>query len=144
MSTDYNVTKELIETLEDGKDGFAQGAEKLSELERPDLAAEFRQYANQRAEFSAELDRLAAVYGDDIEEDGSLLADVHRMWMSLRDAISGSDPDGVLGVAKQGEDHAVREYEKALEKDISSNLRSIIERQLTDIKAVRDSVAAMN
>lgn len=143
MSTDYNVTKHLIETLEDGKEGFAHGARKLTELGRPELAARFREYSNQRAEFSAELERLASVYGDDIDEHGSLLADVHRMWMSLREVVGGSDPHGVLSVAEQGDDHAVHEYEKALNQDISSNLRLIVERQLGEIKSAHDEVKAM-
>lgn len=143
MSTDYKVTKHLIETLEDGKEGFAHGAEKLAELGRPDLADKFREYSSQRAGFSDELERLASIYGDDIDEHGSLLADVHRMWMSLREAIGGSDPDGVLAVAEQGDDHAVNEYQKALDQSISANLRSVIEHQFADIKSVHDEVRAM-
>ncbi len=143
MSTDYHVTKHLIEILEDGKDGFAHGAEKLAEHDRLDLAATFREFSAQRAEFSDELERLASVYGDDIDEHGSILGDVHRLWMSLRDAIAGSDPDGVLSVAEQGEDHAVNEYRNALSRNISANLRSTIERQLAEIESARDAVKAM-
>ena len=48
MSTDESVTKELLETLEDGNDGFSKGAEKLSELGAADHAATFEGFARQR------------------------------------------------------------------------------------------------
>jgi uncharacterized protein (TIGR02284 family) len=144
MSTDESVTKDLIETLEDGKNGFAFGAEKLENDGRADLAATFRRYSEQRAKFSAELRELARHYGDHIEEDGSLAAKLHRGWMSIKDAVAGTDPSGVLDVAEQGEDHAVAAYEWALaEDDISPKLRSVIERQFADVRAAHDDVKSL-
>ena len=49
--------------------------------------------------------------------------------MSVKDALSGSDPSDVLDAAEQGEDHAVKQYEKALEPDISPALRALVARQ---------------
>ena len=143
MSTDRKVTKDLIETLEDGKKGFADAAEKLADTNRSDLAPRFRELGEQRARFSAELEQMAAAYGDDIDEDGSVLAAAHRGWMALKDALAGSDPDGVLDAAEQGEDHAVSEYKKALDEDISENLRLAIQRQFTDIQSAHDEVKRM-
>src|SRR5690242_15614714 len=110
MSTDARVTKDLIQTLEDGKDGFAKAADKLADSDAPEVASTFRELSEQRARMSAELDVLAKQYGDDIEESGSVAAAVHRGWMTLRDALTGSDASGVIAVAEQGEDHAVSEF----------------------------------
>ncbi len=144
MSTDRRVTKDLIETLEDGKEGFARAAEKLADSDRPDLSAKMRAYSEQRAAFSAELEKMAAAYGDDIDEGGSLGGAVHRGWMAVKDAISGSDPEGVLDAAEQGEDHAVSEYRDALENDdISPSLRIVIQRQFNDIKAAHDDIKGL-
>jgi uncharacterized protein (TIGR02284 family) len=143
MSTDAEVTKDLIETLEDGKDGFAKGAEKLAADGSPDVAATFREFSAQRARFSDELRELGAHHGDDIDESGSVAAAVHRGWMSLKDALSGSDPKGVLDVAEQGEDHAVKQFEKALTEDISASLRTVVERQYRDVQAAHDTVRAL-
>jgi uncharacterized protein (TIGR02284 family) len=143
MSTDEAVTKDLIQTLEDGKEGFAKGAEKLADSDRPDLAATFRELSEQRARFSTELRGLAQAYGDEIRESGSLAGSLHRGWMSLKDVLAGSDPDGVLDVAEQGEDHAVSEFEKALTQNISGDLRAVIERQLTDVRAAHNRVRSL-
>ncbi len=140
MSTDEAVTKDLIETLADGEEGFSKGADKLAESNSPELAASFRTFSQQRAGFCAELRSMAADYGDQINESGSIAAAVHRGWLSLKDALSGSDPKGVLDAAEQGEDHAVKTYEKALDADISDGLRTVVQRQFVDVKAAHDTV----
>ena len=143
MSTDEAVTQDLVKTLEDGEEGFAKGAEKLAESDAPELAATFREFSSQRARFSAELRGLAATYGDHVDESGSVAAAVHRGWMGLKDALSGSDPKGVLDAAEQGEDHALKEYDKALDADISDGLREVVQRQRTEVKAAHDKVRAL-
>ena len=143
MSTDAKVTQELIETLEDGKDGFAKGAEKLEDTASPELAQTFRKYSGQRADFAAELRTMAKQYGDEIHESGSVAAAVHRGWLTLKDALAGSSPKGVLEAAERGEDHAVSEYEKALKSDLSPALRTVVERQFMDVKAAHDAVRAL-
>jgi uncharacterized protein (TIGR02284 family) len=140
MSNDAAVTKDLLQTLEDGRDGFTKGAEKLDGDGEPGLAATFREFAAQREQLSRELEVLAASYGDQIEESGSLAAKAHRGWMAVKDAFAGSDPSGVLDAAEQGEDHALAEYRTALEADISPELRVVVERQRDVVQAAHDRV----
>jgi uncharacterized protein (TIGR02284 family) len=143
MSNDAAVTHDLIQTLQDGKDGFSAGAEKLAADGDADVAATFTTLGTQRTEMYGELQRIAASYGDQIDSSGSVAAKVHRGWMSLKDALAGSDPDGVLDAAVQGEDHAVSEYEKALAADISPEFKLVVERQLATVRSARDQVAAL-
>jgi uncharacterized protein (TIGR02284 family) len=143
MSVDEKITRDLVQTLEDGKDGFAKGAEKL-ESEDPGAAVTFRQYSQQRRQFAEELRGLAAEYGDQVDDDGSVAAAVHRGWMTLKDAVTGASPSGVLDAAEQGEDHAVREYENALgEPGMSARLREVVQRQAVEVKVAHDTVRAM-
>ncbi len=143
MSTDEAVTKDIIESLEDGKDGFTKGAEQLDGLHEPQLVAKFRELAEQRTRFADELQGMAKDYGDDVDRSGSVAAKLHRGWMSLKDALSSSDAKAVLDVAKQGEEHAVTEYQKALDADLSDGLRTVVDRQYQDVVAARDEVATL-
>ncbi len=144
MSTDEKVTKDIIETLEDGQDGFASAADRLAETDAAHLAPKFREWSEQRGKFAAELRSMAASYGDNIKEDGSVAAAVHRGWMAVKDMISGSDPSGVLEAAEQGEDHAMSEYKDALANDeISANLRRTLQAQQTEVQRVHDEVKAL-
>ena len=143
MSTDEKVTKDLIQTLEDGTNGFESAAEKLSDSDRPDIASRFTAFSSERAQFADELRSIASAYGDQIEEDGSVAAAAHRGWMAVKDALNGSSPSGVLDVAEQGEDHAVSEYRKALDEDISPELRAVVQRQFTVVQATHDEVKSL-
>lgn len=144
MSHDARVTKDLIETLKDGKEGFASAADRLADTEWSHLAPEFRRFADQRAQFAAELESLAASYGDDIDESGSIAGTAHRAWMAVKDTFSGSDPEGVLDAAEQGEDHAISEYQKALDSDdLSAELRAVVQRQFAEIQAAHNRVRSL-
>ena len=143
MSVDSRVSKDLVQTLEDGKDGFAQAAEKLADSDAPELASAFQRYSQQRAQFASELEQLGQSYGDDVEESSSAAGALHRGWISIKDALTGSSPVAVLKAAETGEDHAVTEYEKALDADISTGLRDVVDRQYREVKAARDEVRSL-
>ncbi|MBX3284177.1 MAG: PA2169 family four-helix-bundle protein [Acidimicrobiales bacterium] len=143
MSNDAAVTKDLIKVLEDGRDGFATAADKLEADGEPELATTFRQRGQQRGAFADELQALAASYGDQIEESGTVAAAVHRGWLIVKDAIAGSDPKGVLDAAEQGEDHAVSAFRKAVADDLSTELRTVVERQQAEVLAAHNQIKAL-
>ena len=143
MSADEQAAKEIVETLRDGQKGYAASAEKLADSERPEWAATMRRLEQQRVQFAQEIVAMGRDYGDDVDEGGSALAAVHRGWLSLKDALTGDKPSGVLDAAVQGEDHTVSEYEKALKGDLSEGFRTVLERQHGEIVAARDEVKAL-
>lgn len=143
MSADEKTTSDLIETLQNGEEGFRKAAEKLANDDRADMSSEFMSFSQQRARFSAELAELAKSYGDDIPERSTVPGAVHRGWMAVKDALTGDSPEAVLKAALTGEEHAVTEYEDALKSDISPALRAVVSRQLTDVSAARDRVKSL-
>ena len=144
MSADEKVAKDLVETLKDGRNGFASAAEKLRDSDTPETAATFERFSQQRAGFVQDIVSMGHAYGDDVDESGSVAATVHRGWLSLKDALTGDDASGVLGAAVTGEDHAVSEYEKALkENDLSDGFRTLVQQQQASIVAARDEVKAL-
>ena len=143
MSDDEKVAKDLVETLKDGERGFASAAEKLQDGDRPAWAPTLQRLSMQRAGFRREIVEMGHEYGDDVDESGSAAAALHRGWITLKDALTGDDAGSVLGAAVTGEDHAVSEYEKALEKDLSAGFRGVVSRQHAAIVAARDEVKAL-
>lgn len=143
MSTESTI-KDLVQTLEDGRKGFADAADKLATDGNAQLAGEFQQFAEQRQRFSAELRTVATANGVVLEEDGSIAGAVHRGWIALKDALTGDDATAIAAAAKSGEDHAVSEYEKALDGDsLPSDVSTLVKRQAEEIRTVRDRVAAL-
>ncbi len=143
MSDDEKVAKELVETLRDGERGFASAAEKLRDSDRAEWASVLERLSEQRAGFRREIVDLGHDYGDDVDESGSAAASLHRGWIALKDALSGDDAGSVLAAAATGEDHAVSEYESALEKDLSDGFREVVTRQHAAVVAARDEVKAL-
>jgi uncharacterized protein (TIGR02284 family) len=143
MSDDKKAAKELVETLKDGERGFAEAADKVRDSDHAAWADTLQRLSTQRAGFSREIVDLGHAYGDDVDESGSVAAAVHRGWLSLKDALTGDDAAAVLKAAVTGEDHAVSEYEKALELDLSEGFRAVVTRQHQAIVAARDEVKAL-
>lgn len=143
MSDDNQAAKELVETLKDGERGFASAAEKVRDSDHPEWAPLLQRLSEQRAGFHREIVALGHDYGEDVDESGTLAATVHRGWISVKDALTGDDAGGVLKAAVTGEDHAVSEYEKALQQDLSPGFREVVSRQHAAVLAARDEVKAL-
>jgi uncharacterized protein (TIGR02284 family) len=143
VSDDNSVAKELVETLKDGERGFASAAEKLRDSDRAEWAETLQGFSEQRAGFAQEIIDLGHEYHEDVDESGTVTAALHRGWISLKDALTGDDAGSVLGAAVTGENHAVSEYEKALEADLSQGFRDVVTRQHAAVVAARDQVKAL-
>lgn len=143
MSTDRDVTEEVMEVLADGRNRFADASEKLRDSARPDLAATFDEFARQRASFHAELERLAATYGHDVDESGSAEATNHRPSTAVDGSVGGSDVAGVVDAAVRSEDETVSTYEDALSDDICPQLRRTLQRQFAAVQATHGWLVAM-
>lgn len=130
MNTTSQVIDELMQTLEDGAAGFTDAAEKVSASTSPEIAIVFRDMAQQRIGFQRELRAMAIGMGCDPADGGTVGAKAHRGWMAVRDFVSGESAKGVIAVAAQGEDHAIRVFTDACAQDLPDQLRLLVERQL--------------
>ena len=143
MSDDIGFLKDLVDTLDNGKKGFAEAADKLEGDGQSELAQQFRSYSEQRAQLSSELRDLAAARGEKFDTGGTVPGAVHRGWLAVKDAIHGSSPEGVLDAAEQGEDHAVSSFKDALDKDLSPDVAAAVSRQYEEVRATHDAVRSL-
>ena len=145
METDTigSVLEDLVQTLENGHKGFEQAADHLEGQAGTAVVERMRTFSEQRADFSSELRSLASMHGITIADGGSVAGAVHRGWIGMKDALTGDDPTAILGAAETGEDHAVTEYEEALEQDLPNEVRTVIQRQATEVRKAHDEVRAL-
>lgn len=143
MTDDNAAAKELVETLRDGERGYASAADKVRDGEHSEWAATLQRFAEQRAHFRREIVDMGHDYGEDVDESGTVTAALHRGWIALKDALTGDNPGSVLAACVTGEDHAVSEYEKALQQDLSAGFREVVTRQHAAVVAARDEVKAL-
>jgi uncharacterized protein (TIGR02284 family) len=143
MSADAHHAAQLVKTLNNGVEGFNSAAEKLSP--RIEVADKFRGFSAERAEFSSELTDIAAQYGDDMPDGGSLAGSIHRGWMAFKDLVTGSSDESVIEAAKTGEDHAVEQYEEAInDPEVSPEFKIVLQRQLNSVVAARAYVSGLS
>ena len=131
------VLNDLIETCKDGENGFREAAQ---EVKNPALKTLFLDYANERGQYAMELQQRVSQLGQAPESSGSVAASLHRRWIDLKSAVTGKSDQAVIDECERGEDIALESYRTAIAKDLPSNLKSVIERQFTSVKAAHDKV----
>lgn len=127
----------LIETCEDGCEGFKQAAEgaKSEELKRT-----FLKYSQERAGYVADLQNLVRTLGGDPENSGSTAGAIHRGWINIKSAVTGQDDGAILVECERGEDSAKSEYQEAQKKDVPEYIRSTVEDQYNGVLAAHDNI----
>ena len=131
---------DLIETCQDGQEGFREAAEGAS---RNDLKALFTKYSNERAAYSIELQDLVRGLGGTPEHDGSLTATLHRGWMDIKAAVAGNDDAAILNECERGEDSAKKAYQEALKQDLPDYVRMAVQSQHGGVLAVHDHIKSL-
>jgi len=131
---------DLIETCQDGHEGFREAAEGAS---GSDLKALFTKYSNERAGFESELQDLVKGLGGTPEHSGSLSAALHRGWMDIKAAVSGNDDVAILNECERGEDTAKKAYQEALKKELPDYVRTTIQGQYDGVLVAHDHIKAL-
>ncbi len=128
----------VIKSLIDGQKGFADIGEHLKDdtLKRYFLAESLKR-ANFRAELENELHRAGMA---DVNESGSAVGTVHRVWGDLKAHLGAGSDHQLLVTAEQGEDAAKKTYKEALEKDLPLPVRSLLTEQQAHIVISHDYV----
>ena len=141
MSNDdiIGTLNDLIETCKDGEEGFRTCAE---DIERVDLKSIFERAAQRCAESARELQAEVLRRGGKPERESSFAGSVHRRWVDIKSAITGKDDAAVLSECERGEDVAKSSYERALKKELPSDIRAIVERQYRGVVQHHDRVRA--
>jgi uncharacterized protein (TIGR02284 family) len=124
QSHDIGVLNSLIETTIDSVDGYRRSAEEASNSR---FASSFRDRASEREQVVSKLRDQVRALGGAPEDDGSLLAAAHRQFLSLRDAVTGSDDGAVIAEVDRGESHLDNKWQAALaDNDLSGETQNVI------------------
>ena len=84
---DIDVLNTLIETTLDSADGYTQAAAKAEQTGYREV---FIRWADDRRQVVTQLQGHVRRLGGTPEDDGSILAAGHRMFLKLRDSVTGN------------------------------------------------------
>jgi len=131
-----SVLNELIETCEDGAEGYKKAAE---DVEESSLKMLFTAYSSQRAKFAAELRSAVEVHGGKASTSGHAAASLHRGWMSVKEAVGNKDK-AIIDECEAGEDRAIKAYKEAYEKSLPGAAGDLVSRQFADVQEAHNKL----
>lgn len=144
MMTDHDThtLNSLIATTLDSVDGYREAADKA---DHATLAETFRARANEREEVVRTMQAKVRAAGGNPEDDGTILAGAHRVFLSLRDAVTGErDDDAVVAEVERGEDHIKSKFDDALkDDDLSADTKTCIADCYTSVKRGHDQMSQL-
>lgn len=132
LSNEEKTVNDLIETMINGVRGFEAAADKADGSLKPQLVS----MGAQRRRTTEDLIRIAAdedMNPVTLDDEGTPSGTLHRAWISIRDAVQGNS--GVADAALNGEQHAKKELEEVLDKDLPQPIATVAQRALGEIEA---------
>ena len=135
-----DTLNKLIETAKDGEYGFRTSAEYLKSVDMKQL---FLRRADECRQAVTELQSLVVQYGGTAEDSGTTAGAMHRGWVAVKGALSGYSDKAILEETERGEDTAMDSYREALQQDLPSDARTLIERQFEGVKRNHAQVRAL-
>jgi uncharacterized protein (TIGR02284 family) len=112
----------LHTALVDAREGYGKAIEKAEDA---DLARQLRSVDGLHSDAHADIHRLLASRGAAIDEDGSLMGNVHKAVVSARSAIVGLD-EGSLASFASGEERNLTAYDDAIREESDPAARATI------------------
>lgn len=138
MSHEIETVNTLIKTTIDSVDGYRSAAEDANNGQFQSL---FFERANERQEVADKLRQHVRALGGEPEDDGSLAAGAHRMFMNLRDAVTGTDDQAVIAEVERGEDYIKAKFEAAMEDgNLGTETRSLVSQCYESVRSGHDQM----
>lgn len=137
-SDDISRLNSLIAATIDSVDGYEE-AEKNTDGSRFD--AMFRERIMERQAVIVTLRKEVVRLGGEAEDDGTMLAGAHRVFVNLKSVVTGQDDKAIIDEVEQGEDHIKAEFETAMEdEDVSPQVRDVIRECYASVKRGHDQM----
>lgn len=136
----------LFTRLIDSRDGYREA---LQKIDSPFLASLLRDFTEWREREIAELRVFLRQKGIDVDDEGSLLASAHRVFLDLKDRVTGSDDRAAVDEIVRGEEYLLDEFDQAITEASGSDPEyrflvrehGKVEAQIATLKARMDVAA---
>lgn len=132
-----SILNDLIETSKDGEEGFRSSAENVDDQRLKDF---FLRRSQEVGQSVRELQDLVRSLGGEPATSSSIGGALHRRWIDLKTALTSNDTLAVLNETERGEDVALDAYREAAEKDLPTEVKFVVVRQLEGAKRNHDQV----
>ena len=111
MADRIDALKTLFTRLIDSREGYRDA---MDHVESAHIKSIFTEFMSRRDRNASELRQYLVKEGHSMDEDGSILASAHRMFMDMKDKVTGSDDAATLAEVARGEKVLLDAYDDAL------------------------------
>ncbi|MBA3897137.1 MAG: PA2169 family four-helix-bundle protein [Sphingomonadaceae bacterium] len=137
-SHDIRTLNGLIATTLDSVDGYTEAAKDAENTRYADM---FTTRASERRSVVTLLQSEVVRMGGNAENDGTILAGAHRVFLNLKAAVTRRDDKAIVGEVERGEDHILHKFQEALDDTaLSSTTMAAIQQAFTSVKAGHDQM----
>lgn len=135
---DLDILNNLIEATLDSAHGYEDASK---DTKNPYFKTLFGKRAIERKQVTAELQtEVRRLLGGKPAHAGTTAGKVHRAFMNLKAAVTGSDK-GIVNSVESGEDHIKKEYDEAMaDQALSMPALDLVRRMYVSIKAGHDEM----
>jgi uncharacterized protein (TIGR02284 family) len=139
-----DVINDLIKINNDRAAGFEKAAKDL-EGDANGIVPIFTKLAGESQQYAAALTEIARQHDGDVAEGTSASGDLHRAWIDIKSAFTGSDLLAILNECERGEDAAKSAYQDALDpkNELSDELVLLLESQQLGINEGHDLIKSL-
>lgn len=135
---DISTLNGLIETTLDSVDGYSEAAK---DADNARFVGLFNDRAGERRHVATALQQQVRALGGTPEDDGTILAGAHRVFLDLKAKVTGRDDKAIVNEVERGEDHIKAKFEKALaDGDLSVATKQAIQDAYTSVKQGHDQM----
>lgn len=108
--TFYNCVQSLFDTLIDVSEGYKLLLDRAAPNARPFIA----EVAQQHETAIEKIDAIATANGMELDRSGTLMSEIHKVAVRLRDLVTDIDRDALDAIAR-GEENVIKRYDDAIE-----------------------------
>ena len=137
-NTDITTLNSLIATTLDSVDGYTEAAKETDSAHFGDM---FTARASERRSVVLQLQGEVRRLGGNPEDDGTVLASMHRTFLDLKSIVTGRDDKAIVNEVERGEDHILHKFQDALkDEDLSPETKAAIHSAFGSVRTGHDQM----
>ena len=141
MKTVQEIVNRINGLLAKNKDMEKAYRKCAKSTSNPILRNLFNGKAEERHVFGNELKNEIFHLGGEVQQEGTLRGDIHRMWIDVKTLMSSNEDEVLLEECKHGEEAFIKEYKTFLgEVALPETTRKLLNKQLTSVMKTRISL----
>ena len=135
---DIKTLNSLIATTLDSVDGYTEAAKDIANQRYGTM---FVARAKERRQVVSDLQGEVRRLGGNPEDDGTVLAGAHRMFLDLKATVTGQDDKAIINEVERGEDHIKAKFDDAVvDNDLSPETRDVIQKANQSVQQGHDQM----